>query len=298
MLALAVSGCAVQTRQLRSEQPDDLPARQELTATPFFPDESYYCGPAVLATVLTAAGLPTQPEPLAEQIFLPAREGSLQLEMLAGARRGGAVATLIPGELDALMREIVAGHPVAILQNLGLAWAPSWHYAVVVGYDLPEGKLFLRSGPMKRQELAMRTFEHTWARAGHWAFVALPPGQLPATAKEDDAVRALVAFERTATPADAEKAYTAGIERWPENLVLKMGLGNARYANGDLPGAAQAFRSAAEQHDSAAAYNNLALILLELGETDKAREAALTALDLAGHDDETLLATLRRINAD
>jgi hypothetical protein len=33
------------------------------------------------------------------------------------------------------LREVAAGNPVLVLQNLSFAWAPVWHYAVVMGYD-------------------------------------------------------------------------------------------------------------------------------------------------------------------
>lgn len=294
-LAGALTGCATQTRDLRANRPAGLPSRVELTDTPFFPDEAFYCGPAALATVLGAAGLPTDPDKVAGQVFVPGREGSLQIEMLVAARRGGAVSTVLPGTLEALLREIAAGHPVVVLSNLGLKWAPSWHYAVAVGYDLDAGEMLLRSGPMKRQQMALRTFEHTWARANQWAFVALPPGQLPATALETDAVRALVAFERSAAPDQAARAYAAGLQRWPDNLVLAIGLGNARYAAGDLPGAEQAFRLAAERHASSAAWNNLAVILDEQGRHSAAITAARKAVELSGADDKGPRETLRRL---
>jgi tetratricopeptide (TPR) repeat protein len=217
--------------------------------------------------------------------------------MLVAARRAGAVATVLPGTLEDLLREIAAGHPVVTLSNLGLSWAPSWHYAVAVGYDLDAGELLLRSGPMKRQQMALRTFEHTWARGRHWAFVALPPGKLPATALESDAARALVAFERNAPPEKAALAYAAGLQRWPDNLVLAIGLGNASYAARDLPGAEKAFRHAAGRHASAAAWNNLAVVLDEQGRRSEAVTAARKAVELSGADDAGPRETLRRLTA-
>lgn len=285
-------GCAVQSRLLLAEPPADLPRRVELADTPFFAQQDYHCGPATLATVLSAAGRPTDPDQLVGQVFVPGRRGSLQLEMLAGARRGGAVATVIPGNLTALLRESAAGHPVVILQNLGLSWAPSWHYAVVIGYDLDAGQLLLRSGPIERQTLALRTFEHTWARGGHWAFVALPPGRLPASADEREATNALVAFERNAEPRAAVQGYAAGVARWPHSLTLAMGLGNAHYAAGDRAAAERIFRDAARRHEAAAAYNNLAVVLLERGEYAAARTAALRALAIGGALDEAARNTL------
>ncbi|MDC7691126.1 PA2778 family cysteine peptidase [Vogesella indigofera] len=294
LCALLLAACASTPLQPVALAPG-APTRAELVDTPFFPDDSHFCGPAALATSLSAVGLVTTPAQLVGQVFLPGREGTLQIEMLSGARRQGAVAMVIPGTLAALKQEIDAGHPVVVLQNLGLSWAPSWHYAVVVGYDLERGQLLLRSGPMRRQVMTLRTFGHTWQRSQYWAFVALPPGRLPASVTEQDATRALVAFERNAKPATAVTAYRAARQRWPHNTTLAMGLGNALYASGDLLAAAQVFRDTAATHQLAAAYNNLARILLQQGHVAEARQAAEGGLALAGPLRATLLDTLRDI---
>lgn len=285
--AAALAGCAPftlpQTRALLAAAPDHLPdglpLASELGRTPFFPQTDLQCGPAALATVLAAAGVEgATPPVLADEVFLPGRGGSLQLEMLGGARRHGVLPVLLPEQLESLLREVAAGRPAVVLQNLGLAIAPAWHYAVVIGHDLDRGEIVLRSGETRRETMRLRTFEHTWARSGRWAFVVVLPGQLPATATEDALAQACIGFERVAPPALAARAYAAGLERWPENLVLALGLGNARYAAGDLAGAANAFADAARRHDSAAAWNNLAQAEAQLGHAPQAREAARKAL--------------------
>lgn len=281
LIALAVGGCAVQTRALRTQPPPDLPRTAELERTPFFPQTAYQCGPAALATALGAAAIDADPARLAEQVFLPARTGTLQVEMIAGARRQGAVATRLPPTLQALLREVAAGQPVVVLQNLGLQWAPVWHYAVLVGYDLDAAEVVLRSGTTRRQVMAMRTFEHTWTRAGAWAFVALPPDRWPVTAEEKAVVEAAVGFERAAAPAHALRAYRSAQARWPGSLSLQMGLGNTLHASGDKAGAADAFRAAATRHDSAPAWINLASTLLELGQPSAALQAAQQAVAAA-----------------
>jgi hypothetical protein len=284
LLAL-LSGCAVQTETLRRAAPTGLASRVELTATPFFPQTEYHCGPAALATVLAGwpdIGREATPARLGEEVFLPARTGTLQIEMIAGARRHGAVATKLPGTLEALLRELQAGHPVVVLQNLGLSWYPAWHYAVLVGYDLAAGDVFLRSGTTERLALPMRTFEHTWVRAGSWAFVALPLGQWPATAEESAVVEAAVGFERAATPAQAALAYRSALARFGGSLSLQMGLGNSLHAGGDKAAAAQAFEEATRLHPaSAPAWMNLASTRSELGQRAAALAAAKQAVAVA-----------------
>lgn len=281
-LALLLAGCAVQTEALRRAPPAGLAARVELTATPFVPQTEYHCGPAALATVLAGIAPDATPKLLGEQVFLPARTGTLQLEMIAGARRHGAVATRLPGTLEAVLRELQAGHAVVVLQNLGLSWYPQWHYAVAIGYDLAAGDMLLRSGTTERLALPLRTFEHTWVRAGSWAFVALPPGLWPATAEESAVVEAAVGFERTARPAQAVKAYRSALERWGGSLSLQMGLGNSLYASGDKAGAAQAFDDATRLSPaSAPAWMNLASTRAELGQREAALAAAREAVRVA-----------------
>lgn len=282
LLALAgllLGGCAVQTQALRTSPPADLPKRVELTATPFFPQTDYQCGPAALATALGAAGLAAAPEQLAEQVFLPARTGTLQIEMVAGARRQGAVATRLPATLEAVLREVAARRPVVVLQNLGLSWYPAWHYAVLVGYDLDKGEAVLRSGTTRREVMALRSFEHTWTRAGSWAIALTRPGDWPATADLPAAVEAAVGFERAAPAPLAIAAYRGALQRWPGDLSLQMGLGNAQHASGDRAGAASSFHAAALSHPmSVPARINLATTLLDLGDAAQAVQVAREAV--------------------
>jgi hypothetical protein len=83
--------------------------------------------------VFHSAGLNIEPGQLKDALYLTDKQGSLQVEMLATARRHGLLAYLLQPELQALLTEVAAGNPVVVLQNLGLSWYPVWHYAVVIG---------------------------------------------------------------------------------------------------------------------------------------------------------------------
>ena len=281
--AAGLSGCATwaeppQSAALALAAPLGLPPRAELRSVPFFPQTPYHCGPAALATALVHVGIAVTPEQLADAVFLPTREGALQVEMLAAARRSGALAVPLSPQLAALFAEVAAGHAVVVLQNLGLAIAPRWHYAVLVGYDLAAREVVLRSGTTEREVMGFALFERTWARGMHWAFVALPPGRLPVGATEVDAVQAAIAFERVAASAQAQRAYDSVVARWPGNALAGLGQGNARFAGGDIAGAAAAFERVALLHDNAAAWHNLGLARWRLGQADAARKAAERAL--------------------
>jgi len=79
--------------------------------------------------VLGAAGKPIEPEALRPQVHLPDRRASLQVEMLAAARRNGLVAVELKPGLSDLLAEIAAGDPAVVLRNLVLDRYPVWHYA-------------------------------------------------------------------------------------------------------------------------------------------------------------------------
>jgi tetratricopeptide (TPR) repeat protein len=185
-----------------------------------------------------------------------------------------------------------------VLQNVALNWHPIWHYAVVVGYDLTQKNIVLRSGSERRQVLPFTTFEHTWARAGHWAMLALPPGQISRTASEADYVAAAVALEKTVVPKSAEAAYEAALKRWPRNLVARIGAGNVAYALGNIQQAEQHFRQATLDHpESSIAFNNLAQTLLDQQRYVDALASANSAMSLGGLHQRAVQDTLGQIKA-
>lgn len=286
MLAFCIllNACAA-TGVREAVQNPSLPRQHELTQTPFFPQSQYHCGPAALATALNAVDIRVTQEQLVPEVYIPARQGSLQIEMLAAARRHGALAVKVAPKLDTVLAEVAAGNVVVVMQNLGLSWVPSWHYAVVVGYNLDRELVWLRSGTYERFEMSLSAFQRTWARSGYWAFVALKPGSLPKADDPDAVAKAIVAFESNANKSDTYLAYGTAVKRWPQHLVLLMGLGNSAYALGRYSDAIDAFRSATLAHpNAAAAFNNLANVLLLQGDAVAAKEAAEKALQLAQAD--------------
>jgi tetratricopeptide (TPR) repeat protein len=282
VLLVLLSGCASQGPTLRSLPAESGPQRAELTSTPFFPQSDYQCGPAALATVLTASGVATSPEALVPKVYLPGRQGSLQLELVAAARQFDRLAYVLEPDLSHLVAEVAAGRPVLVMQNLGVASYPIWHFAVVVGYDRETEQLVLRSGRTERLTMSVRRFLGTWARADRWAMVLLEPGQSPV---RPDAVRymtAAAALEATGRLDAAEAAYAKGRELWPGSALPTLGIANIALTRGDAARAVQAYDEAlVSDPDNVAARHNLAEALAGLGCVEAARREAHVALALA-----------------
>jgi tetratricopeptide (TPR) repeat protein len=285
--ALLLNGCASllfpQTASLRDSRPADLAASAELKEVPFFPQTEYQCGPAALATVLAHAKVKVTPDDLVAQVYVPARKGSLQVEMLAAARRHGLVSYQLAPRLEDLLREIAAGTPVIVLQNLGIGPFDNWHYAVAVGYDLESGELFLRSGEKERQVLPTLLHEFVWKKSDYWAMVAVPPDRIPATAQESRWLASIAALERAGNARAARVAYATFLKRWPENVNASIGLANTHHGAGELKEAERVLRAAlARQPDSVVVLNNLAQTLSDEGRNTEALALVERAVALGG----------------
>ncbi|MBW3549941.1 MAG: PA2778 family cysteine peptidase [Proteobacteria bacterium] len=249
-----------------------------LEQVPFHSQTDYQCGPAALATVLGASGVPASPEALAPQVYLPGRRGSLQLELVAATRRAGRIPLLVQRDPDALLDEVRAGRPVLVLQNLLTRSVPRWHYAVVVGSDRARNRVVLNSGTERGLAMRAPKFLRTWDWAGRWGLVALAPGEMPARAEPVAYLRAVADVEAVAGAEAAAPAYRAALQRWPREPRAHLALGNLAYAAGDPTTAVRHYRDGlAHAPDDPVLGNNHASVLGELGCREQARAALAAA---------------------
>jgi tetratricopeptide (TPR) repeat protein len=296
--AFFINGCAVRSFTL-----PEGPA-VEVSDVPFYPQTEYQCGPAALATVLGHSGVSITPEALVPQVYVPAKRGSLQPEMLAAARRAGRLPYRLPPSQDALLTEVAAGHPVLVLQNLGFPGFPRWHYAVVVGFDPAASDMVLRSGTERRRRESTGWFFRTWERTGNWAFVTLQPGDVPATAEPVSYIELLEQSAGLLADADFDRAYAAALERWPADALVVFAAATHLHRRGELAAAEAQYRQLlAADPGHVGARNNLAEILRERGCLDAARDEARKALRYAGSEfreavEDTLQSIARSTPAD
>ena len=288
-LFVLLSGCASIPDDVRSLPVD---ASIELEGTPFYPQERYECGPAALTTALVASGVDANLDDMVDAVFLPGREGSLQIELVAAARRNDRLPYVIDGTLGAIQGELEAGRPVLVLQNLGIAAIPRWHYAVVVGIDMEAGDIVLRSGTERRRTTPIMTFLRTWRRGDYWGIVLLRPDELPALVDRQRYLSTITALDETGRREAAAQAWRTAVTRWPTDTVALFGRANAEYALRDREAAVAGYRALLDvDAGHVAARNNLAWVLAEQGRIEEARQAIAQALQL--NDDAELDDELR-----
>ena len=282
-LITLLSACTTPGQTLKLRQSTlDIPVQHEIESTPFYPQLEYYCGPATLAAMVNYHGRPGQPEDIASQIYTPDLKGSLQEEIIAATRQFNLLPVLLDGTLESLLREIAAGNPVLILQNLGFESIPRWHYAIAVGYDLTTETIVLRSGTEKRLTRPFSLLERTWQRANNWALMIVPPGIIPKTVTADNYLNSLVDFEQTSDIRLANQAYINAAEKWPSNLLAQIGIGNTAYALQNFERSETAYRKALEfAPQMSQVWNNLAYALVQQDKKQASLAAIYQAIELS-----------------
>lgn len=227
-LALLLTGCAATTAVPGPSVPS-----VQLAGVPFFPQADYQCGPASLAMVARWWGRDVDPAALTPLMYLPARRASLSAELVSQARQLGLVPLPVAPDLAALAAAVASGTPVIVRQNLGLSWAPVWHFAVVIGVDSARREWILHSGVTEAQRLSWRLFERTWSRADRWGLRLLPAEQpWPADVTAAPMRRLLLDLQQTA-PHWALPALRQANARWPQEVVFW--LAHAELADDPVP---------------------------------------------------------------
>lgn len=275
LLSLGLASCS----STFTAKPNSNIKQTQLISAPFYPQEKYQCGPAALATVLNFQDAGVSVDALVEQIYIPNKKGSLQLEIKAAIRRANLLPYELPKNLNALIQQVNNGTPVLVLQNLGLGFWPQWHYAVVVGFNVPEQTLILHSGTHENYRVSLRTFMNTWKRADFWAVAALKPTSANKHLNEKAFITAAISLETIGKQNLADNAYQSALKIWPNNSIALIGTGNAHFRKQQFTKAGQYYFKAVEQQPKdAASWNNLAFALAKQHCPNLAQKAINQAL--------------------
>jgi tetratricopeptide (TPR) repeat protein len=248
------------------------PATVTLTNIPFNSQQGFGCGPAVMASALAGAGIAIKPEALTGRFY--GETGDPRDNLMDTARHYGRLAAPVHG-LDALEAELAAGHPVLIVENLGVARKPLWNCAIAVGYRDSGARLVINENDQQSKAISRNLLDRLWSETDSWGLVVLRPGEIPASASEFDMVAAAGGLLQSGHYREAVTVYDSILGKWPTNTDARMGLGTCLYLLGDVRGAADSYRTAAaEAADPRPALAALDHILAELDRRQPDEEIA------------------------
>lgn len=279
---------------------DPLPKESRFPASsievPFVPPRSELCAATSIEMVSAYWQQRTSYRPylsageLDGRTRIPAKGGTLQIELLATARADGLLAYVLEPTFDALLTELTEQHPVIVLVNRGYAWYPLWHYAPVTGYDASEQSILTHFADQPDEAVPIGTFAAIWERSGYWGAVLLPPGHLPASASPKKYLESAYGLEKTGMRDEAVTAYRSALERWPEEVELRFALANALYRAHDLHEAEENYQKLLSLDPSnPLARNNLADLFCRTGR----EEEALQLLEGVETDDAEIRSVIK-----
>jgi ABC-type bacteriocin/lantibiotic exporter with double-glycine peptidase domain len=155
--------------------PADREVRHYIPDVPFFPQSTFQCGPAALASVLNYYGCPVTPGEIAKAIYSERLRGTLSIDLILFAQRMEFNASPYSGSLADLKGHIGRNHPLIVFQDLGYPLLPIHHFSVVIGYDETRGILILHSGKRRNKTISYERFLRSWAKMDFWTLLILPP---------------------------------------------------------------------------------------------------------------------------
>ncbi len=271
---------------------DPFPPEQHYASSsidvPFITPRSELCGSTSIemvssywqSTTLYSPKLSTQE--LDGRTLIPAKGGTLQIELVTAARADGLIAYPLEPTFESLFSELEAHHPVIVLVNRSFSWYPLWHYAPVIGYNEEKRSIQVHFSDQPNEALSIATFAALWKRSGNWGIVLLPPGELPSSVSSKTYLRAAYEFEKTGDGEGAIRAYQRALTRWPEDTDILFALANADFNAFHLSEAEENYRKLlALKPSHATALNNLSILLCRSGRSDE----ALKLLDKVLSDD-------------
>ncbi len=137
----------------------------EIEGVPFIRQESQFCGPASLASVMTFYGAPEDQKKIGAAVYSEKLQGALITDLEQYARQKGFETKSGQGTVEGLKAEMDRGRPVMVLVDLGFWVVSKPHYLVVIGYD-DEG-FTAHDGYTPANRYPFARFSEVWEKMGN-----------------------------------------------------------------------------------------------------------------------------------
>lgn len=135
-----------------------------ISGVPFVMQDSEYCGPASLSSVLSYYGDTVDQKTIGKAVYSPKLQGALitDLENYGGAR--GFQTKIGRGRTKEIKEFLSENKPVIVLVDLGFWVISKQHYLVVYGYN--EQGFLAHNGFEAAHLYPYEEFEKIWEKAG------------------------------------------------------------------------------------------------------------------------------------
>ena len=137
----------------------------EIEGVPFIRQDSQFCGPASLASVMTYYGVPENQKTIGAAVYSEKLQGALITDLERYARQKGFETKSGQGTVEELKAEMDRGRPVMVLVDLGFWVVSKPHYLVVIGYD-DEG-FTAHDGYTPANRYPYARFSEIWGKMGN-----------------------------------------------------------------------------------------------------------------------------------
>lgn len=137
----------------------------EIEGVPFIQQDSQFCGPAALASVMSYYGAPVDQKVIGSKVYNEKLQGALITDLERYARDAGFETSSGRGTVEGLKAEIGRGRPVIVLVDRGFWVLSRTHYLVVFGYD--DKGFTAHDGFTASKRYDYGEFRDTWGKMGN-----------------------------------------------------------------------------------------------------------------------------------
>ena len=131
---------------------------------PFVMQDSQYCGPASLSSVLSYYGDCLDQKTIGKAVYSPQLRGALITDLEDYGRERGFETKIGRGRMADIKEFLAEGKPVIVLVDLGFWVVSKSHYLVVYGYN--EQGFLAHNGFKASQLYRYKEFDKIWGKAG------------------------------------------------------------------------------------------------------------------------------------
>jgi len=135
-----------------------------IPGVPFVMQDSQYCGPASLSSVLSYYGDSVDQKTIGGEVYSPKLQGALITDLENYGRKRGFRTKIGRGLVGDIKKFVSENRPVIVLVDVGFWVISKQHYLVVYGYN--EEGFLAHTGYEAAHVYSYDEFEKLWEKAG------------------------------------------------------------------------------------------------------------------------------------